>query len=64
MVENLFITKKEIKKNSPQDGCQMVELNLILVELFHIIVTTYLHYNMHTFIISTLIPYTPDFAVH
>jgi hypothetical protein len=39
-------------------------MDLILVELFHIIVTTNLHYNMHTFTISTLILNTPDFEIH
>jgi hypothetical protein len=41
-----------------------VEVNLILAKLFHITITTYLHYNMHTSIISTLILNTPNPIVH
>jgi hypothetical protein len=42
----------------------MVEVDLIFTELFHIIVTTYLHYNMLTFIKSSLILNTLDSIVH
>jgi len=42
----------------------MVDVDLIIVELLHITVTTYLHYNMHTFIILALILNTPNFAIH
>jgi hypothetical protein len=38
----------------------MVEVDLILIELIHIIVTTNLHYNMHTFIVYVLILNTPN----
>jgi hypothetical protein len=64
-VENLIINVKENgKKNSPQDGHQMVEMNLIIAKLFHNIITIDLHYNMHTFTISTLILNTHDSGVH
>jgi hypothetical protein len=65
IVKDTLITIKENgKKNSPQDGCQMVEVNLIPAKLFHITITTDLHYNMHTFTIFVLILNTLDFGVH
>jgi hypothetical protein len=42
----------------------MVNVDLITTKLLHIIVTTYLHYNMHTFTIHALILNTLDYAVH
>jgi hypothetical protein len=42
----------------------MVDVDLIPTELLHSIVTTYLHYNMHTFTIFALILNTPDSLVH
>ncbi len=42
----------------------VVEVNLILVKLFHPTVTTYLYFNMHTFTISDLILNTFNFAIH
>ncbi len=43
---------------------QMVEVDLILVELFDTTVTIDLHYNMHTFTIYALISNSHDFIVH
>jgi hypothetical protein len=59
------IAKKKTKINKfPQHGYQMVEVNLIPIKLFHSIVITNLHYNMHTFTIFVLILNTFDFVVH
>jgi hypothetical protein len=41
-LENPFVIVKKIEINSPQDGCQMVDLDLIPAKLLYIIVTTYL----------------------
>jgi len=50
-----MIAEKTKTKKFPQDGCQMVEVNLIPIKLFHSTVITNLHYNMHTFTIFALI---------
>jgi hypothetical protein len=63
-VENLLVTIKEIENISPQDGLQMVEVDLILANLLHTIVIIDLHFNIHTFTTFTLILNTPDFVVH
>jgi hypothetical protein len=42
----------------------MLDVDLIPAEPLHIIVTTYLHYNMHTFTIFALILNTHDSIVH
>jgi hypothetical protein len=42
----------------------VVEVDLILAELLHIIVTIDLHYNMHTFTTFTLILNTLKFTIH
>jgi hypothetical protein len=41
----------------------MVEVDLILVELIHTIVTIDLHYNMHTFTIFALILNTSNSTI-
>jgi hypothetical protein len=51
-----------ILKNIPK--YVLLKWRLIPVELFHVIVTTYLHYNMHMFTNFALIVNTLDFAVH
>jgi hypothetical protein len=42
----------------------MVDVDLIPIELFHIIVTIDLHCNVHKFTIPTLILNTHAFVVH
>ncbi len=62
--KNVFLLLKKQNKNSPQDGCQMVQMDLILAKLFHTTITTNLHYNMHTFRFFALILNTLDYVVH
>jgi hypothetical protein len=63
-VKNPLVFFLKTKKNSPQDGCQMVKMDLIHVKLLHTNITTYSHINMHTLTIYALILNTPNSSVH